>query len=125
MEQALLELIKNAPWAFALILVVRLFLQAEKDREVKRSQDSAEVNLRQRDHEVQMESVRHGRELEINNLWASTVKNMMVTQDATSKEITGVLKDLKETITEQYKNIGITQDLFKMAKSKIEHLEKK
>jgi hypothetical protein len=124
MESAFLKLIENAPWAAVMIWIVRMFLQAEKEREVKRSADAAETNTKQREHDVQMEQIRHGRELEINNLWASTVKNMMTTQDATSKEIASVLADLKTTIVEQYKNLGITQDLYKMAKENLNHRER-
>jgi hypothetical protein len=124
MESAFLKLIENAPWAAVMIWIVRMFLQAEKEREIKRTADAAELNTKQRDHDIQMEQIRHGRELEINNLWASTVKNMMATQDATSKEIANVLADLKTTIMEQYKNLGITQDLYKMAKENLMHQDR-
>jgi hypothetical protein len=124
MESAFLKLIENAPWAAVMIWVVRMFLQAEKEREVKRTADAKEVGDVQRAHDLQMEQVRHGRELEINNLWASTVKNMMTTQDATSQEIANVLADLKTTIVEQYKNLGITQDLYKMARANLDRQDR-
>lgn len=119
MEAAIIEMVKNAPWAAALILIVRMFLQAEKDREVKRTADAKEAGNVQRAHDLQMENVRHGRELEINNLWASTVKNMMTDQNKNHEEIVAVLKDFKDTILEQYKKMGITQDLLEIAKDEL------
>jgi hypothetical protein len=119
MEQAIIEMIKNAPWAAALILIVKMFLQAEKDREVKRTADAKEAGDVQRAHELQMANAQRGRELEINNLWASTVKNMMSDQSKNNQEFVTVLKDFKDTILEQYKKMGITQDLLEIAKDEL------
>lgn len=124
MEQAIIELVKGAPWAAAMIIIVRLFLQSAKEHEVQRSADAKELGIAQREHELQMERIRHGRELEVNNLWATTVKNLMTSQEQVGLDVAAVLKDLKESIMEQYKNMGITQDLYKTAKDKLERLVK-
>lgn len=119
MEQAIIEMIKNAPWAAALILVVRMFLQAQKDTEAQRIINAKDASDKQHDHELQLENAKRGRELEVNNLWASTVKNLMTDQNNNHKEIVGVLQDIKITISEQYKKMGITQDLLDLAKDEL------
>lgn len=116
MEQAFLELIKNAPWAFVMVYIVRLFLANQKEERAQRVDDAKEAGGIQRAHELQLETSRRGRELEINNLWASTVKNMMATQDSNSQAIVTAIKDMRDDITQQYKNMGITKDLYDDAK---------
>lgn len=113
---AWVEMAKQVPAALAVVLVVMLFLKAEDTREIRRIANAKEIGDTQRAHEVQLENARRGRELEINNLWASTVKNLMDSQNKANEAIVDAVADLKKTTMEQYSKLGITQDLFKSMK---------
>jgi len=111
-----IEMAKQVPSAIAVIGTVYLFLKAEEQREARRIVNTKELGDVQRSHEVQLEASRRGRELEINNLWASTVKNMMVTQDINHQAIVSAIKDMHTQMIDQYDKMGITKDLYDVAK---------
>jgi len=115
-ENFWIEMAKQVPSAIAVIGTVYLFLKAEDQREVRRIANAKEIGDVQRAHELQMESSRRGRELEINNLWASTVKNMMEKQDASNISIVDAIANMHKDLSEKYEMMGITKDLYDAAK---------
>jgi len=115
-ENFWIEMAKQVPSAIAVIGTVYLFLKAEDQREVRRIANAKEVGEVQRAHELQMEASRRGRELEINNLWATTVKNVVSTQDASYQSIVAAIKDMHLEMNDQYEKMGITKDLYDAAK---------
>lgn len=119
MEQALIEMVKNAPWAVALILVVRMFLQAEKEREIQRVADAKEAGEKQRNHELQLANIQRGNSAEVNNFWASTVKNMMEKNQTSFEVIVDALGAMRKEIVESYEKLGVTKDLWKIAKDEL------
>lgn len=119
-----IEMAKQVPSAIAVIGTVYLFLKAEDQREVRRIANAREMGDVQRDHELQMEASRRGRELEINNLWATTVKNIMTTQDTSNQTIVTAIKDMHTQMNDQYEKMGITKDLYDAAKKVLNKSER-
>lgn len=111
-----IEMAKQVPSAIAVIGTVYLFLRAEEQREARRIANAKEVGDVQRAHELQMEASRRGRELEINNLWATTVKNVYDRVDASNQTIASALEAMHKEMNDQYEKMGITKDLYDAAK---------
>lgn len=118
MDQLLIELTKQIPSAVAVIGTVFLFLKAAEKERAERIVNAMDKNNVQRLHDIAMENSRRGRELEINNLWATTVKNMMSNQESSDMRIVEAIKTMQIEITNQYKKMGITRELIDMAKNK-------
>jgi len=116
MDEVLIEMAKQVPAALMVGAVVWMFLKAAEKERAERIANAKEISDVQRAHELQMEASRRGRELEINNLWATTVKNLMATQDTNNQIIVTAIKDMHIDISEQYKNMGITKELYNAAK---------
>ena len=114
-----IEMAKQVPSAIAVIGTVYLFLKAEDQREVRRIANAKEMGNIQRNHEVQIANIQKGQMLEVNNLWASTVKNIMTTQDTSNQTIVAAVKDMHAQMIDQYEKMGITQDLWDAAKKMI------
>lgn len=107
---------KQVPSAIAVIGTVYLFLKAEDQREVRRISNAKEAGESQRNHEVQIANITKGTMLEVNNMWASTVKNIMTTQDTSNQTIVAAVKDMHGEMVSQYEKMGITKDLYDVAK---------
>lgn len=116
MDNVLIEMAKQVPAALMVGAVVWMFLKAAEKERAERTANAKEVSEVQRSHELQMEQSRRGRELEINNLWASTVKNIMTTQDTSNQTIVAAIKDMHAEMITQYEKMGITKDLYDAAK---------
>lgn len=114
-----IEMAKQVPSAIAVIGTVYLFLKAEDQRESRRITNAKEMGDVQRSHEVQIANIQKGQMLEVNNLWASTVKNIMTTQDTSNQTIVAAVKDMHAQMIDQYEKMGITQDLWDAAKKMI------
>lgn len=115
MDNLILELAKQIPSAMAVIGTVYLFLKAAEKERVERVSDAVERTKTQQAHDLAMESSRRGRELEINNLWASTVKNMMTAMEASDRSIIEAIKEMRGDMLAQYEKMGITKSLIDMA----------
>ncbi len=117
MNEVLIEMAKQVPAALAVVGVVWLFLRYMENQELKRIANTKEIGDVQRAHEIQMQNVQRGRDLEMNNLWASTVKNIMDNQNKSSAEITAAITKMQEEMVMQYEKMGITKDLWNIARA--------
>ena len=119
MNDVLVEMAKQVPAALAVVGVVWLFLRYMENQEIKRIANAKEQGDTQRAHDIQMQNVVRGRDLEMNNLWASTVKNIMENQNKSSAEITEAIKEMQKDMVTQYEKLGITKDLWDAARNEI------
>lgn len=119
MDNILLEMIKQVPAAAAVLGTVFLFLRAMRDERTDRAVITKDTRDKQMAHDVQLQQLTRSRELEMNNLWAVTVKNIIASQNVSMESIIDAVADLKKTTVEQYIKLGITQDLFKTAKEEL------
>jgi len=124
MDEVLIEMAKQVPAALMVGAVVWMFLKAAEKERAERIVNAKEMSEVQRAHELQMEASRRGRELEINNLWASTVKNIMTTQDTSNQTIVTAIKDMHVQMNDQYEKMGITKDLYDAAKKVLNKSER-
>jgi hypothetical protein len=116
MNDVLIEMAKQVPSALAVIGTVFLFLRAAKEERAERANNAKEATELQRGHDVQMQQLQRSRELEVNNLWATTVKNVVAQQDTSYQAIVSAIKDMHEEMNSQYEKMGITKDLYDAAK---------
>jgi len=110
------EMARQVPSALAVIGTVYLFLKAAEKERAERVSNSKEIGEVQRAHDLQMANVQRGIQLEVNNLWANTVKNIMTTQDTSNQTIVDAIKDMHAQMIDQYEKMGITKDLYDVAK---------
>jgi hypothetical protein len=104
MNDALIKLIEGAPWAFALILTIYLFLRAEQQREERRDANAKEKAQEDRAHDLVLYQMR-------DNHIAVIVAKM----DAIFQLISKSLDEHENADAERYEKIGITQDLLRIA----------
>jgi hypothetical protein len=102
-----IELIKQAPYIAALIVLVAIFLWTEDRRESKRVQNATELENRRELHER-----------EINNMWANSIRMIIDQQNQTSQAIMAALKEHDKASQERYERIGITNDLIQAVKDR-------
>jgi len=119
MDTVLLEMIKQVPAAAAVLGTVFLFLKAMREERIDRALNAKDIRDKQMAHDVQLSGLSRSRDLEMNNLWAVTVKNIIAAQNTSMESIIDAVADLKKTTVEQYVKLGITQDLFKIAKEEL------
>jgi hypothetical protein len=105
MDNALIKLIEGAPWAFALILTIYLFLRAEQQREERRDANAKEKAQEDRAHDLALYHMR-------DNHIAVIVAKM----EAVYQLIAKSQEDHEKSSAERYKRIGNTQDLLKIAR---------
>jgi hypothetical protein len=102
-----IELIKQAPYIAALILLVGIFLWTEDRRETKRIANAKELEDRREAHDR-----------EINNMWANSIKMITEQQNRTSEALMTALKEHDRASQERYEKIGITNDLIQAVKER-------
>jgi hypothetical protein len=105
MNEALLEGIKQAPWAAALVAIVYLFLRAEKERSERAIENAKDISLNQRNNEI-----------ERNKLLSDMFKSIIENSNSDNASILKALDDLKFTVIDQYEKLGVTRDLMRAAK---------
>ena len=110
MESWVVELIRQVPSAAAVIGTVYLFL-----RWMEKSDERREVNAKER----AMEDRAH--QIQINTLWANTIKGALDQQDRTALKTTEMIVDklaaIDKAAEDRYKKMNITQDLIDAVKA--------
>jgi len=109
MNELLVELARQIPSAVAVIGMAFLFLKAEKEREERRVVNAKEMEKERRDHELM-----------INNMWATYIKTLADKQDEAYVAIAEALADHEKASSERYERMGITKDLLKAVKERME-----
>jgi glutamate/tyrosine decarboxylase-like PLP-dependent enzyme len=119
MESAWQELIKQAPWAAAMLglawLLLRYFekthdkfiASAEKERQERVANATDKAKL-EREHEIV-----------INNLWANTIKDVFTKQENSAVNITNAISIMHKDMQEKYEAMGITQNLLDLARKEL------
>ena len=119
MDNTIFEMAKQVAAAMAVVGTVYLFLRSMREERIDRALNAKDIREKQMAHDVQLSQLTRSRELEMNNLWAVTVKNMLAAQNVAMESIVDAVADLKKTTVEQYVKLGITQDLLKTAKEQL------
>ena len=114
MNEILTELLKNSPIAAAMIIVVWLFLDANKKQELTRIENAKALENKRETHEKEM-----------NTMWGRVIKQMMQKNDINSEAIMTRLEDHEKAMHERYDKFQITKDLLDAAKEIITKQDKK
>lgn len=107
MNDAWIEFIKQAPWAFGLIVVIYMFLRFIRETEEQRTVNAKEAETNRRAHEMQ-----------INAMWAANIKSLVDKQEETLRSVAQMMNDHEEASKARYEKLGITKDLIKAVKDK-------
>ena len=102
-----IELIKQAPYIAALIVLVAIFTWTNDRNEVRRVENAKAL-----------EAQREAHERDINNMWANSIKSIVEQQNQTSQVIMAALKEHDKASQERYDRIGITNDLIQAVKAR-------
>ena len=108
MDAVWTELIKALPWGFVIIALRWLEIKEKSDERTER--DSNAKDKSEKDRETQQVIAKAY--ADAINAMARSVIDMTA---RTEKSIT----DFRDTVLEQYKNIGITQDLLDVARKEL------
>ena len=119
MDNTIFEMAKQIAAAMAVVGTVYLFLRSMREERIDRAINAKDMREKQMAHDVQLSQLTRSRELEMNNLWAVTVKNMLAAQNVAMESIVDAVADLKKTTVEQYVKLGITQELLRTAKEQL------
>ncbi len=91
------ELIKALPWGFVLIVMRWLDIKEKQEERKERDANAKEISEKNRETQIIM-----------GKAYADAINNLA-----------SVVTDLKATIADQYKNLGITKDLLDIAKKEL------
>lgn len=105
MDNWITELIRQVPSAAAVIGTVYLFLRFIEKREERQATNARDKSIEDRAHLMDLQQ-----------LWAGTVKNIIEQQDKTAEKTTAMIVDQLVDIDERYKKQNITEDLIEAIK---------
>lgn len=115
MDAWVVELIRQVPSAAAVIGTVYLFLRWMEKSDERREINAKERAIADRAHQI-----------EINSLWANTIKGAFDQQDKTATKTTQMIVDklaaMDKALEERYKKMNITQDLIDAVKAQAQHI---
>lgn len=114
MDDTLKTLIQVAPWGF--VIIALRYLDIKEKTEERHERDANAKEKAEKDRETQQF---------IAKTYADAINALAKSFESSAFTTTSAIKDLKETLLEQYRNMGITQDLLDMAKSLFQTKEKK
>lgn len=102
------EVLKSAA---APVVVVALFLWY-MERSSKQNSDAVDRAEKQRtENAKQAETERREHQIVLNNLWATTIKEMMGKVTVSNEKVASQLSGLDKNMTEQFERLGNTQDI--------------
>lgn len=119
-EKALTELITQAPWAAAMLGLAWMLLKAAEKERAERIVNAKALGEQQRAHELQLAQLERSRLLELNNMWAGTVKRMHDESLKVDHDVTQAIKTMHSDLSQQYERMGVTQQLLNMATEKFD-----
>ena len=109
MDSWVIELIRQVPSAAAVIGTVFLFLKWMAQSEERRDANAKDRAVQDRAHQI-----------EINTLWANTIKEAFDRQDETAVKTTQMIVDklanMDKAAEERYRKMNITQELIDAVK---------
>jgi hypothetical protein len=118
MDNWVIELIRQVPSAAAVIGTVFLFLRHIEKENQHQADRAKEKAVEERAHQI-----------DINSLWANTIKEAMEQTDktavTTTQMIVDKLGDMNKDIQEKYEKMRITQDLIDAVNGLRKEKEKK
>lgn len=92
------QLVLTAPWGVVIIILRWMDIKAQAEERHERVAEAKEKSLQDREHQIV-----------INKTYADAINNLA-----------SVVVDTKNTVIDQYNNIGITQDLLNIAKESLQ-----
>jgi len=107
MDNLLNELAKQIPNAVAVIVMAYLFLHFQKLNDERRESNAKEQEVERRQHE-----------LEINNMWAVYIKQLVENHEESFRVIAKTIADHEKASEERYEKMNITKDLIAAVKEK-------
>jgi hypothetical protein len=113
-----IELIKQAPYIAALIVLVGIFIWDGNRREASRSQSDRDMENLRTKNATELEDRREKHEREINNMWANSIKMLIDQQDKAHQVMMSAIKEHDRASQERYDRIGITNDLIQAVKDR-------
>lgn len=113
-----IELIKQAPYIAALIVLVGIFIWDGNRREEGRLRSDKDLEDLRVKNATELEDRREKHEREINNMWANSIKMLIDQQDKAHQVMMSALKEHDKASQERYDRIGITNDLIQAVKDR-------
>lgn len=108
MDTVLQELIKALPWGFVIIALRYLDIKEKADERRERDNNTKEKAQQEREHS-----------LAIAKAYADAMNTLAKSVVDTAGRIENSIKDLREAMSEQYRNMGITQELLEVARQEL------
>ena len=102
-----------------ILVVMYMLLNREDKRDEKRTENAKQLAAERQTSAKELEQMRQKHEIEINTMWASAIKNLVDSQQATAKTIAEALDDHEKASQERYAKMSITKDLFEAAKERL------
>jgi hypothetical protein len=98
------ELIRAAPWGAVIVILRWLDIKAQADRDKERDANAKEKAEQDRQTQIT-----------ISQTYASAINSLNRVTEMSSSNIVESIKEFKETVIEQYRKMGATQEIVEMA----------
>lgn len=108
MDTVWIELIKALPWGF--VIIALRYLDIREKAEERKERDLNAKDKSERDRETQQL---------ISKSYADAINALARSLTESSSKTEGTLNEFKAAVLEQYKSMGITQDLLEAAKKEL------
>jgi hypothetical protein len=118
-ENLFIELAKQVPNLVIFIIIIWLFQKNEEKREIQRTENARRLEDKREAHEKELETRRQAHDLQMNNMWASYIKNIIDQQNQTFKMVMDIINEHEKASQERYDKMGITQDLLQAARDQL------
>lgn len=100
MDELWKELVRSVPWG--VVLIVMRYLDIKEKSEERRERDANAKEKAEQDRQAQ---------ITISQTYASAINNMNKVFEISFTTLDGSIKEFKATVLEQYRKLGITQDV--------------
>lgn len=101
------ELIQAVPWGAVIVLLRYLDIKEKADE--RKERDANAKDKAEQDRQSQ---------ITISQTYASAINNLNKVTEISTSNIVDAIKDLKKSILDQYRKMGITQELLDVMKEK-------
>lgn len=129
-DSVMLEVARQVPYAIVLFSLIVIFLRYLEKQDDKRMLHDREMEALRINAAKERESERRVYDGQVNAMWASSIKEIISKQDATTETLAEQLKETARAFSgsldaherkseERYKAMNITQNLLEVAKDQL------
>lgn len=118
-EALFTKLAEQVPNLVVFLIIVYMMQKNNEKQDLQRVENARRLEDKREAHEKSLEEKRQAHDLQMNNMWANYIKNLIDQQAQTFKMVADMLKDHEQASQDRYEKMQITKDLLDAAREHI------